>query len=120
MDLLGETLAILAAGPPIGGSWFDGNGDLRVQVRPLQLPRLVKQAFDQIRQAAADNPAVLIRLLSTLGRLAPKMQKSEDRMALLEQATAVWDTANTRTLVKMDREDIEAAWQKAKDVLAAV
>ena len=118
VDLLGETLAILAGGPPIGGSWYDANGELRLQVRSLELPRLIKQAFDQIRQAAADNPAVLIRLLSTLGRLAPKMQKSEDRRALLEQATAVWETANTRTLVKMDREDIEAAWQKARNTLA--
>ncbi len=36
----------------------------------LRLERLVKTAFDQIRQAAADNPAVLIRILDTIRRIA--------------------------------------------------
>jgi uncharacterized membrane protein len=120
VDLLGEALTILAEAPQRNGRWFDADGNLRLQVRPLLLPRLVKQAFDQIRQAAADNPAVLIRLLSTIGRLAPKLQKAQDRSALVKQAAAVWDTANTRPLVKMDREDIEAAWQKTRTVLASL
>jgi uncharacterized membrane protein len=119
VDLLGEALAILAAAPQGNGRWFDAGGKLRLQVRPLLLPRLVKQAFDQIRQAAADNPAVLIRLLSTIGRLAPKLQATQDRAALVEQAAAVWETAKTRTLVTMDREDIEAAWQKTREQLAS-
>ncbi len=67
VDLLGEALTILAQAPRDSGRWFDGEGKLRLQARPLLLPRLVKQAFDQIRQAAADNPAVLIRLLATIG-----------------------------------------------------
>jgi uncharacterized membrane protein len=119
VDLLGEALTILAEAPQCNGRWFDADGKLRLQVRPLLLPRLVKQAFDQIRQAAADNPAVLIRLLSTIGRLAPKLQTAQDRSALVEQAAAVWETANTRPVVKMDREDIEAAWQKTRTVLAS-
>jgi uncharacterized membrane protein len=120
VDLLGEALSILAEAPQIDGNWYDSDGELRLQVRPLLLPRLVKQAFDQIRQAAADNPAVLIRLLSTIGRLALKMQNAEDRTALLEQATAVWEIANSRTLVNMDREDIEAAWQRTRSILGGV
>jgi uncharacterized membrane protein len=119
VDMLGEALTILAEAPQRNERWFDADGKLRLQVRPLLLPRLVKQAFDQIRQAAADNPAVLIRLLSTIGRLAPKLQ-AQDRSALVEQAAAVWETANTRHLVKMDREDIEAAWQKTRTVLASL
>jgi uncharacterized membrane protein len=120
VDLLGESLTILAEAPQSSGCWFDTNGKLRLQVRPLLLPRLVKQAFDQIRQAAADNPAVLIRLLSTIGRLAPKLQGVDDRNALVEEAAAVWETANTKPLVKMDREDIEAAWQKTRTALASL
>jgi uncharacterized membrane protein len=119
VDLLGEALTILAEAPQRSGRWFDTNGNLRLQVRPLLLSRLVKQAFDQIRQAAADNPAVLVRLLSTIGRLAPKLQGEDGRNALVEQAAAVWETANTRPLVKMDREDVEAAWQKTRTALAS-
>jgi uncharacterized membrane protein len=78
-----------------------------------------RSAPDVIRQSAADNPAVLIRLLSTIGRLAPKLQGAEDRSALVEQAAAVWETANTKPLVKMDREDIEATWQKTRTAVAS-
>ena len=118
VDLLGEALAVLVGTRQIGGDWYDRDGELRLQVRPLSIPRLVKQAFDQIRQAAVDNPAVLIRLLSTIGRLSPKMQNAEDSKALLEQANAVWETANTRPLVTMDREDIEGVWRKTSEMLS--
>ncbi len=120
VDLLGEALTILAKARSVGGDWYDSDGNLRLKVRPLVLPRLIKQSFDQIRQAAADNPAVLIRLLSTMGRLAPKMQSSEDRNALLEQAAAVWETATSRPLVSMDRKDIEAAWRKTEQMFSTV
>ena len=117
VDLLGEALAVLAEARRVGGNWYDSDGGLRLQARPLLLPRLVKQSFDQIRQAAADNPAVLIRLLSTIGRLSPKMPDETDRKALLSQATAVWETATSKSLVTMDREDIEAAWVKTRTAL---
>ncbi len=120
VDLLGEALTILAATRAIGGSWHDADGALRLYVRPLLLPRLIKQAFDQIRQAAADNPAVLIRLLSTIGRLSAKMRTAQDRDALLQQATAVWETATSGSLVTMDRKDIEAAWHRTRNLLTAI
>jgi uncharacterized membrane protein len=119
VDLLGDALTVLVEAPQVSGSWYDRDGHVRLHVRPLLMPRLVKQAFDQIRQAAADNPAVLIRLLSTIGRLGPRMRAAADRAALLDQATAVWETTNTRTQVSMDRADIEAAWENAKRTLAA-
>jgi uncharacterized membrane protein len=118
VDLLGEALTILAEAPQLDGNWYDSDGVLRLQVRPIRFPRLVKQAFDQIRQAAADNPAVLIRLLSTIGRLAPKMRNAQDRTALLEEAAAVWEIANTKTLVTMDRADIELAWNETRETLS--
>jgi len=120
VDLLGEALTILAQTRGAGGNWYDANGGLRLQVRPLLLSRLIKQAFDQIRQAAADNPAVLIRLLSTIERLASKMEDEKDRSALLKQAAAVWETANSKPLVTMDREDIEAAWVKTRETLELI
>jgi hypothetical protein len=48
------------------------------------------------------------------------MKDAEDRDALLKQATAVWETATSRPLVTMDREDIEAAWRKANETLIAI
>jgi uncharacterized membrane protein len=118
VDLLGEALTILAEAPQRSGCWYDDGGTLRLRVRPLLLPRLVKQAFDQIRQAAVDNPAVLIRLLSTLERLGTKLRGPEDRKALADEAAAVWETATSRSLVEMDRHDIEAAWNRTRLALA--
>ena len=118
--LLAERLKRLRTIPGVGPipalTWALEIGDVSRFQSVKQTISYCGLCSEKIRQAAADNPAVLIRLLSTLGRLAPKMQKLEDRTALLEQAAAARDTANTRTRVNMDREDIEAAWQKAKDI----
>ena len=119
VDLLGEALTVLAEAPYCDGRYFDANGNARLQVPPLLIDRLVKQAFDQIRQAAVDNPAVIIRLLSTTGRLAARFTDEGDRRSLLEQANAVWETATSKALVKMDYEDIDAARRKALDTITA-
>ncbi len=115
VDLLGEALIVLAGTPRIGGDWYGSDGSLRLRVRPLLLSRLIKQAFDQIRQASGDNPAVLIRLLSIIRRLAPAMPGVESRAALFDQAKAVWETGSGRALATMDREDIDAAYAEARE-----
>ena len=115
VDLLGEALTILAGTPRIGGDWYGADGTLRLRVRPLLLSRLIRQAFDQIRQASADNPAVLIRLLSIIRRLAPQMRDVESRAALFDQARAVWETGTGKLPVTMDREDIDAAYAEARE-----
>ena len=115
VDLLGEALIILAGTPRIGGDWYGSDGALRLRVRPLLLSRLIKQAFDQIRQASGDNPAVLIRLLSIIRRLAFNMPDAESRAALFDQAKAVWETGNGKALASMDREDIDAAYADARE-----
>ena len=51
---------------------FDLSGTMRAQVWPVLVFLLIKLAFDQIGQAAADNPAVSIRFLHTIGGLAPR------------------------------------------------
>ena len=71
-------------------------------------------AFDQIRQAAADNPAVLIRILDAIRRLTPRMQTEPAVQALMDQADAVREAALTKVLVELDRHDVEAAWRKAR------
>ena len=119
VDLLGESLTILALSSRNREQVYDRNGLLRIQVRPLRVSRLIKQAFDQIRQAASDNPAVLVRLLSTIGRLGARMQQEEQVQALREQAVAVWEQARLTSLVTMDLHDLESAW-KTTDALLTV
>lgn len=52
---------------------------------PVWLERLVRLAFDQIRQASATTPAVLIRQLDAIRRLLPRLPEA-CRQALLEEA----------------------------------
>ena len=79
----------------------------------------MKTAFDQIRQAAADNPAVLIRILDTVRRMTPRMPTEVARQALMAQADAVREAASTKVLVKLDRDDVEAAWHRARPAAEA-
>jgi uncharacterized membrane protein len=113
VDFVGDALLALAETPPSNSCWCDDSGTLRLRVPPVQLERLIKMGFDQIRQAAADNPAVLVRMLQTIRRIAPRMKQNESRLALMEQADAIRESAASRNLVKIDRDDIEAAWRRA-------
>lgn len=72
VDWLAEALLDLAERPPLEGNWYDTDGNLRVWMPPVRLERLAKLAFDQIRQASAATPAVLIRQLDTIRRLTPR------------------------------------------------
>jgi len=71
-------------------------------------------AFDQMRQAAVDNPAVLVRMLDTIRRIAPRMPTEAAREALHAQADAIRELTASGKLAKIDRDDVESAWQRAR------
>jgi uncharacterized membrane protein len=72
VDWLADALLLLAEKPPIEGNWYDTTGELRVWIPAVRIERLVKLAFDQIRQASATTPAVLIRQLEVIRRIGPR------------------------------------------------
>jgi uncharacterized membrane protein len=113
VDWLGDALLVIAEEELSDGRWYDDDHRLRLRVPALRLERLVKLACDQIRQAATDTPAVLIRLLGMLGRIAPRLRTPEQRTALRAQADAIHETVDGGPLVKLDRVDVEAAFQRA-------
>ena len=117
VDLLGESLTILAAAPADHAQWHDADGILRLAGRPVPLPRLIRLAFDQIRQAAADNPAVILRLLSTCGRLGAFVTEPGAIEALFDEARATLETGLSKSPVTLDRQDIEQAWQQTDSLL---
>jgi uncharacterized membrane protein len=116
VDWLADALLTLAERPPLEGNWYDTGSRLRVWMPPVRLERLVKLAFDQIRQAAAATPAVLIHQLDAIRRLAPRLPDA-CRQALSEQADAILETASA--LVALDRRDLDAAWHRAHIALEA-
>ena len=117
VDWLADALLVLAEKPPLEGNWYDTTGELRVWIPAMRIERLVKHAFDQIRQASATTPAVLIRQLDVIRRLVPRMSESA-RRALAEQADAIRDTATG--LVALDRRDLDAAYSRARAALQTI
>ncbi|HET6468711.1 MAG TPA: DUF2254 domain-containing protein [Geminicoccaceae bacterium] len=67
----------------------DAAGTIRVIGRPATFTGLVDEAFDQIRQAAAGNAAVLIRLLEVVAELACHLRTAEQREALGRHAAMI-------------------------------
>ena len=115
VDWLADALLVLAENPPLEGNWYDANGTLRVWIPAIRIERLAKLAFDQIRQASTTTPAVLIRQLHVIGRIAPRMPEPA-RRALAEQADAIRESSGP--LVALDRRDLEAAYERARAALA--
>jgi uncharacterized membrane protein len=114
VDWLADALLVLAENPPLEGNWYDTDGALRVWMPATRIERLAKLAFDQIRQASTSTPAVLIRQLHAIRRLAPRMPEAA-RCALAEQADAIREAATA--LVSLDRRDLDAAYQRARAAL---
>jgi uncharacterized membrane protein len=116
VDWLADALLTLAERPPLDGNWYDTTSTLRVWMPPVRLERLVKLGFDQIRQASAATPAVLIRQLDAIRRLVPRLP-DPCRQMLSEQADAIRESGTA--LVTLDRRDLDAAWQRARTALDA-
>jgi uncharacterized membrane protein len=114
VDWLADALLMLAEKPPLEGKWYDTTGELRVWIPAVRIERLVKLAFDQIRQASASTPAVLIRQLDMIRRLGPRMSDAV-RRALADQLDAIRDTA--AGLIPLDRRDLDAAYERARTAL---
>jgi uncharacterized membrane protein len=117
VDWLADALLTLAERPPLEGNWYDTDSRLRVWMPSVRLERLVKLAFDQIRQASTTTPAVLIRQLESIRRLAPRLPEA-CRLGLSDQADAILETASA--LVTLDRRNLEVTWQRANTALGAL
>jgi uncharacterized membrane protein len=117
VDWLAVALLTLAEQPSLEGNWYDTGSRLRVWMPPVRLERLTRLAFDQIRQASATTPAVLIRQLDAIGRLARRLPDA-CRQVLADEAAAILETASA--LVALDRRDLDAAWHRAQSALATL
>ena len=111
VDWLADALLTLAERPPLEGNWYDAGGHIRVWMPPVRLERLAKLAFDQIRQASATTPAVLIRQLDAIRRLVPRLPVA-CRQTLSVEADAILETGSA--LVALDRHDLESAYRRTR------
>jgi uncharacterized membrane protein len=119
LDWLGDALRMFAAFPDSAGAWYTRHGETRLLVPPLLFDRVVRAAFDLIRQAGADNPAVAIRMLQTCGRLGPQLRDDEQRRALRVEVEAIHERVKARGPdAGEDRDALEDAYRLAWDRLS--
>jgi len=105
VDYLGSILARLAA-RRIESPYRSEGGQLRVITRGPTFPSLMADAFDQIRQNAEGNVAVLARLLQVLTTLAGRTSDEQRRHAIHQQADLVAETAERSVPSAHDRATI--------------
>jgi uncharacterized membrane protein len=108
VDFLGMILARLAA-RQIETPYHSDGRQLRVIARGPTFRGLLSDAFDQIRQNAEGNVAVLTRLLQILEILAGLTTDVQRYQAFRQQAELITETAERSVPAAYDRATIQAA-----------
>jgi uncharacterized membrane protein len=88
----------------------DEAGRPRVLEPVLTFEEVVDAAFDPIRRAAREHPAVLEQMLVTIGRIAPYIVEDRHRVVLADEARTILEEAPLSTFTQKDRRGLEAAF----------
>lgn len=117
MDYLTAILARLATRRITTSHWMDDQGELRVMARGPSFESLLSEAFDQIRQNAGGNVAILSRMLGALQTIAG-LTASPSRRWLLRQKVAEIAEAAERTIESPhDRVRFESRLARVREAL---
>ena len=116
IDWLGSALSRLGTEVDETGGRCDDDGALRLVEPPLRFERMVPAAFDMIRQAGADNPAILIRLLDTVATIASQIDPPHVPV-MARQADVILATAQLNGAVQADLDVVVDRHQRTMDVV---
>lgn len=114
IDNLGAAIARIFSVPWPEGALQDRGGTVRL-LRDVDGPMgLMDAAFDQIRQSGATMPAIAIRLLDTLARLAPALRNERQREAVRRHIDAVFASAKVHDMIEKDGREVTRRHQAAR------
>jgi uncharacterized membrane protein len=119
VDRLGSGLCRLAERDTPSTHRFDTQGRLRLVAAGPTFAGILDASFNPIRQSARSNPAVLIRLLESIGQIAGAVHRSQDRIALARHATMLARAARQALPEPDDRDAVQARFEIALDALRA-
>jgi uncharacterized membrane protein len=117
IDWLGDCLCRAAGAPLSDGIYRDAVGAVRLIDRPISFERLVKGASDKIRQAGRGMPAVLIRQLENLHKVAFALGEEGDRAIIREHAEMILRASEQSVPEAHDRDDVKVAYDELMDEL---
>ena len=102
LDWLAASLRSLSTIPVDRSIHCDAAGRIRIVERPRHYAGLVTSAYAKIRQASADNPAITIRMLESIEKVAEVVTTDDARAALAEEADMVVASALATGYVPKD------------------
>jgi len=94
------------------GVYRDAEGYVRLIESDPSYARMVNRAFDKIRQSAARNPAVLIRLIDSLGSIMLDTTSPEQRVVLRRQADMMLRLSEETVTEQNDLEEIRFRYRR--------
>jgi uncharacterized membrane protein len=104
----------------IRSTWRCGpDGTARVKGIDTTFSAILDEAFNQIRQVGAVQPAIVIHLLGAIDRLAEHIQIPEQKAPLTEHLTLIAEAGLRKTDAQRDRADIERRRDAALRKIAA-
>ena len=107
IDWLTDTMCKITAHGDPPTVHRDALGNIRVLAAEIRFERFVERAFDQIRQAGRGMPAILIRQLDGLERIARYTSTDEHRTILVDQADMILRNSNESIPEPADRADVQ-------------
>ncbi len=111
IDWLGDCLCLAARRPFPRGIYRDRGGEVRLIEPAIDLDFLVKRAYDKIRQAGRGMPAVLIRQLENLQRVALALRDGRSSEAVARQADMIMRAAAESIPEHSDQADVRTAYE---------
>lgn len=119
IDRLGSALVKLAQRRMPSAHRYDDQQRLRVVSPATTFPNLLAAALNQVRQHAAGNAAVTIRLLETLTIVASFVSRRDALSAVAEQAEMIIAAARQASHADSDKRDIEGRYAHLRSVMDA-
>jgi len=110
IDWLGDCLCRTARQVLPDGVYRDRERVVRLLEPAITLDFLVKRASDKIRQAGRGMPAVLIRQLENLQRIASSLREGQGCQAIVRQAHMIMRNAEESIPEASDQADVRVAY----------
>jgi uncharacterized membrane protein len=117
VDYLTAILVRLAARRIATSHWMDDQGELRVMARGPSFEGLLNEAFDQIRQNAENNVAILLRLLGALRTIAVLTPSPNRRWLLRQKVEEIAEAAERPIVSPSDRVRFERRLARVREAL---
>ena len=118
IDRLAASLALVMRRDMEPALHRDEEGVVRLVTRPVTFTGLVDRAFNELRQAASNTPAVLIHMLDALAELACHVRTPEQRDALGRHAAMIASAGHRSVEEEQDAMAISARYEAVLTRLA--